>query len=77
MEYLDGVKIIDYGIGISKVKSINKHKSYGLEIIRNRLKIYNGSNHSSFDLLFEYTDKTNKTGNTTTLKLYKNEYNHH
>jgi LytS/YehU family sensor histidine kinase len=69
------IKITDYGSGIKHSKIISKHKSYGLEIIKNRLKIYNDQNHSPSDLTLEFTDKKKQTGNTTIIKLYKNEHN--
>ena len=69
-------KVIDYGITRYKSTNLSKHKSYGLEISRNRLKIYNGKNYNSSDLTFSATNKELQTGNTTTIKLYKNEDNY-
>lgn len=70
------IKVIDYGITGLKGTSLSKHKSYGLEIIRNRLKIYNGKNYDSSDLTFSATNKELQTGNTTTIKLYQHEDNY-
>lgn len=80
------IKIIDYGIGTSNKNTLhkhalnkttlNKHKSYGLKIIQSRLKIYNGKNYKPNDLSSASTNKETHTGNTTTIKLYKDEYNY-
>jgi sensor histidine kinase YesM len=53
------IKIIDYGIGNSKKATLNKHKSYGLDIIRNRLKVYNGKSYKPNDLFFAPTNTRN------------------
>lgn len=64
------LKIIDFGGGITKSSNLKKHKSYGLDILKNRLSIYNGAHFSPSDIEFKYTDQIKKTGTTVIIKLY-------
>jgi len=70
------LKIIDFGAGISKKNNLEKHKSYGIDILKNRLKIYNDKNYSPSDIQFKFTDEINKTGTSVIIKLYPNENNY-
>jgi ligand-binding sensor domain-containing protein len=70
------IKVTDFGIQEHiKTRNINKHKSYGLDIIKNRLKIYNGKKFKETDILIEKS--FNETfGFSVTLKIYLHEYNY-
>jgi len=70
------IKVIDFGEGISKKNDLEKHKSYGIDILKNRLKIYNDKNYSPSDIQFKFTDEINKTGTSVIIKLYTNENNY-
>ncbi len=70
------IEIIDFGVGISKNNNLEKHKSYGIDILKNRLKIYNGKNYYPTDIQFKFTDQINKVGTSVILKLYTNESDH-
>ncbi|MGV6861911.1 MAG: histidine kinase [Putridiphycobacter sp.] len=65
------IKVVDFGQGMKEGKSLSAHKSYGLDILLNRLKIHNKSKFDSSQLNFEYTNKKNKTGTTVIIKLLK------
>jgi len=70
------LKIIDFGVGIYSNNNLEKHKSYGIDILKNRLKIYNRKNYSPSDIQFKFTDEINKTGTSVIIKLYINESNY-
>jgi len=68
------IQIKDFGINQpNRSTKIKKHKSYGLDIIRKRLKIYNGNKYKKSDL-FIFNDLKNNNGYTVTIKIYLNEY---
>jgi len=74
LDYIQ-ITIIDFGhFKENKTNKIIKHKSYGLDIIKNRLKIYNSSRHNENDVLIETNNKS--TGYTVILKIYLHEYNY-
>jgi len=70
------IKIIDFGVGISKNNNLEKHKSYGIEILKSRLKIYNDKKYSPSDIQFNFSDEVNKIGTSVIIKLYINESNY-
>lgn len=65
------IKVIDFGVGMQESKkiSLKKHKSYGLEILKSRVKLYNGDDFLEQHIQVESTDKVLKRGTTITIKL--------
>ncbi len=61
------IKVIDFGKPSQDSKPLTNHKSYGLSILRNRLKLYNGK-HYNFDDL-KLTPTSANFGKTVTIKL--------
>ena len=59
------IQIIDFGKGIVQKDELNKHKSYGIDILRSRVKIYNGLDYKASDVSIQSTPN----GTTVTLKL--------
>ncbi len=72
LAYRDGmffIDVIDFGESTSSQKSNDNRTSYGLSILRNRIKIYNGKNYHISDLVLESTDKVTNKGKTVRIKL--------
>ena len=64
------IKVIDFGVGQNaKKESLEKHKSYGLEILRSRVKMYNGSDFKESDVQMSFSLPSEKKGTTVTVKL--------
>lgn len=63
------IEVIDFGAGISKRKLLNKHKSFGLDILRSRIKLYNGKEYELDDLNISHTNSIIKKGTTVSIKL--------
>lgn len=63
------IKIIDFGMGINNSQKQKDHKSYGIDILRSRIKLYNGKDYSIEDLTIFPTNAITKRGATVTIKL--------
>ena len=62
------IRVIDYGNGDTK-GDLKSHKSYGLTILRNRIKIYNGKHYDDGDLMVVPTNQETNKGHTVVLKI--------
>ncbi len=63
------IKVIDFGIGVQSIAELKSHKSYGIDIIKSRIKLYNGKDYTEDDLTITSTLSTPKKGTTITIKL--------
>lgn len=64
------IQVIDYGVGkVEKKAHLDKHKSYGLEILKSRVKMYNGKEFKDDHVNMAYTLSDEKKGTTITIKL--------
>jgi sensor histidine kinase YesM len=63
------LQVIDFGKGIKEKIELNSHKSYGTEIIKSRIKLYNGEEYQDSDFEMIPTNLILKTGNTVKIKL--------
>ncbi len=74
--YLE-IEVSDNGIGILNNKTIDINKSFGLNILKDRLKIYNGKEHSNLLVKFTYLNEKQKTGTKINFKLSLKSYEGH
>ena len=64
------IKVIDYGVGKTEQNTqLSNHKSYGLEILRSRVKMYNGKDYRENNVNIGFTFPQEKKGTTVTIKL--------
>lgn len=67
------ISVIDNGIGFKQNTIEKKHESYALELIINRLRIFNSQKFKNSDFKIGFVDENKKTGTIITLKIYQNE----
>lgn len=64
------ITVTDFGQGRKiREKKLGKHKSYGLEILRSRVKMYNGKGYNESDVSILHTIPEEKKGTRVTIKL--------
>ena len=63
------IKVIDYGRIYPLEQPLKEHKSFGLSILRNRIKLYNAKQYQGSDLTMTTTLPEVNRGKTITIKL--------